>query len=111
MPVSNYDQDPFRGFILSGAPFLSTCERRFRQATFRAIPRPPLRRMKRRGAMMHPEEFTRRTAVELAVGVAATARANALGLTPNGEKAMERVLGIGGFFLSGKRPEDTCTMV
>jgi catechol 2,3-dioxygenase-like lactoylglutathione lyase family enzyme len=54
---------------------------------------------------MHPEDFTRRAAVGLAVGAVATAQANAMGFTPKGETAMERVLGIGGFFFRSKDPK------
>jgi glyoxylase I family protein len=54
---------------------------------------------------MHPEDVTRRAAVGLAVAAAAIAQANALGLTPKGEKAMERVVGIGGFFFRAKDPK------
>jgi hypothetical protein len=50
------------------------------------------------GGAMHPECFTRRAAVGLAVGAAATAQANAMGFAPKEEKAIERVLGIGDFF-------------
>jgi predicted enzyme related to lactoylglutathione lyase len=55
--------------------------------------------------MMQPADFTRRAAVGLAVGAAATAQANALGLGPKEEKAMERVLGVGGFFFRAKDPK------
>jgi glyoxylase I family protein len=55
--------------------------------------------------MAHPRDFTRRAAVGLAVGAAATAQANAMGLTPKGAKAMERVVGIGGFFFRAKDPK------
>lgn len=54
---------------------------------------------------MHPEDFTRRAAVGLAVAAAATAQAHAMGITPKGEKAMERVTGIGGFFFRAKDPK------
>ena len=52
---------------------------------------------------MHPGDFTRRAAVGLAVGAAVTAQAR--GVTPKGEKAMERVDGIGGFFFRAKDPK------
>lgn len=54
---------------------------------------------------MQPEDFTRRTALGLAAGAAATAQANAMGLKLKREKAMERVLGIGGFFFRAKDPK------
>jgi glyoxylase I family protein len=54
---------------------------------------------------MHPDGFTRRVAVALAAGAAATAQANAMGLIPKGEKAMERVTGVGGFFFRAKDPK------
>lgn len=54
---------------------------------------------------MHPGDFTRRAAVGLAVGAAATAQASAMGFTAKGEKAMERVDGIGGFFFRAKDPK------
>ena len=50
---------------------------------------------------MQPEDFTRRGALGLAAG----AQATAMGLTPTGEKQMERVLGIGGFFFRAKDPK------
>ena len=57
---------------------------------------------------MSAEDFTRRTAVELAVGLAAgaviAARANAMGFNVEGE-VMEKVLGIGGFFFRAKDPK------
>jgi glyoxylase I family protein len=54
---------------------------------------------------MHPEEFTRRSALGLAAGAAVAVQANALGLDPKGEKTMERVTGIGGFFFRAKDPK------
>jgi predicted enzyme related to lactoylglutathione lyase len=54
---------------------------------------------------MHPEDLTRRAAVGLAAGAVAIAQANAMGLAPKGEMAMERVLGIGGFFFRAKDPK------
>jgi catechol 2,3-dioxygenase-like lactoylglutathione lyase family enzyme len=54
---------------------------------------------------LHPQDFTRRAAVGLAVGAAAAAQANAMGLTPKGEQAMERVVGVGGFFFKAKDPK------
>jgi predicted enzyme related to lactoylglutathione lyase len=53
---------------------------------------------------MHAEAFTRRTALALAAGGAVAAQASAMGLT-NGEQAMERVTGIGGFFFRAKDPK------
>jgi len=47
-------------------------------------------------------EFTRRTAVGLVVASATTVQAHA---AASGEKAMERVLGIGGFFFRSKDPK------
>ena len=49
---------------------------------------------------MHPGDLTRRTTVGLAIGAAAIVQAEATGLAPKGETAMERVVGIGGFFFS-----------
>ena len=54
---------------------------------------------------MQPEDLTRRTALGLAAGAVATVQANATGLKPQGDKAMERVLGIGGFFFRAKDPK------
>ena len=54
---------------------------------------------------MRPRSITRRAAVGLAVGAAASARANALGFAPTGEKAMERVVGVGGFFFRAEDPK------
>ena len=54
---------------------------------------------------MRPRDFTRRATVGLAVGAAATVQAKAMGLGPKGEKAMERVVGIGGFFFRAKDPK------
>jgi glyoxylase I family protein len=53
---------------------------------------------------MHPEDFTRRTALGLTAGAAVAAQAHAMGLTPKGQTAMERVTGIGGFFFRAKDP-------
>jgi glyoxylase I family protein len=53
---------------------------------------------------MHPEDFTRRAALSLAVAAVAATQAHALGLTPKGEQMMERVTGIGGFFFRAKDP-------
>lgn len=52
---------------------------------------------------MNRQDFTRRAAVGLALGAAATVQAK--GLTPKGENAMERVVGIGGFFFRAKEPK------
>jgi glyoxylase I family protein len=54
---------------------------------------------------MRPRDFTRRATVGLAAGAAATVQAKAIGLGPKGEKAMERVVGIGGFFFRAKDPK------
>ena len=54
---------------------------------------------------MQLEEFTRREAVEMAVGLAAGAVINTTGLKPKGERNMERVTGIGGFFFRAKDPK------
>jgi predicted enzyme related to lactoylglutathione lyase len=54
---------------------------------------------------MPSKDFTRRAAVGLALGTAATIQANAMDLTPKGESAMERVGGIGGFFFRAKDPK------
>jgi glyoxylase I family protein len=53
---------------------------------------------------MQPKDFTRRTALGLAVAAVAAAQANAAELQPRGEKVMERVAGIGGFFFRSKDP-------
>jgi len=54
---------------------------------------------------MHFEDVTRRTALGLAAGAAAAAQAQAMGLTLTGERQMERVTGIGGFFFRAKDPK------
>lgn len=54
---------------------------------------------------MHPEDFTRRTALGLTAGAAVAAQAHAMGLTPKGQQTMERVTGIGGFFFRSKDPK------
>jgi hypothetical protein len=54
---------------------------------------------------MHPENVTRRATVGLAIGVAAATRTHAMGLAPKGQKAVERVLGVGGFFFRAKDPK------
>jgi predicted enzyme related to lactoylglutathione lyase len=54
---------------------------------------------------MDPEDVTRRAAVGFAIAAATIAQASALGFTPKGEKAMERVVGIGGFFFRAKDPK------
>jgi len=54
---------------------------------------------------MERNDFTRRTALGMTAGMVVTVQANAMGLEPTGEKAMERVLGIGGFFFRAKEPE------
>jgi predicted enzyme related to lactoylglutathione lyase len=54
---------------------------------------------------MHPGDFTRRAAVGLAVGSAAVVQAKALGLNPSADTAMERVVGVGGFFFRAKDPD------
>jgi glyoxylase I family protein len=54
---------------------------------------------------MDAPDFTRRTTLGLAVGVAAAAQANAMSLTPNPAMPAERVLGIGGFFFRAKDPK------
>jgi glyoxylase I family protein len=54
---------------------------------------------------MHPEDVTRRAAVALAVGAVAATQARATGFTPKGEKTMERVVGVGGFFFKAKDPK------
>lgn len=51
------------------------------------------------------DDFTRRGALGLAAGAMVTVQANAMRLVPTGEKAMERVLGIGGFFFRAKDPK------
>lgn len=55
--------------------------------------------------MMQAEDFTRRAALGLAAGAGTLAQANAMGIELKGEKAMERVLGIGGFFFRAKDPK------
>lgn len=54
---------------------------------------------------MHPDEVTRRAAIALAAAATMAAQASAMGLEPKGEKTMERVVGIGGFFFRGKGPK------
>ena len=55
---------------------------------------------------MQPDEITRRTTLGLAAAaVVATRTTNAAGLQPVGEKAMERVTGIGGFFFRARDPK------
>jgi predicted enzyme related to lactoylglutathione lyase len=58
-----------------------------------------------RETTMRPEDMTRRAALGLAAGAAMAAQANAMGLNPKGEQAMERVTGIGGFFFRAKDPK------
>ena len=54
---------------------------------------------------MQPQDFTRRAALGLVAGAAAATQTTATGLEPKGEKAMERVTGIGGFFFRAKDPK------
>ncbi len=54
---------------------------------------------------MQPDDFTRRAALGLAAGAVAAAHAQAMDVNPKGEKTMERVLGIGGFFFRAKDPK------
>jgi glyoxylase I family protein len=54
--------------------------------------------------MTQSHDVTRRAALALAAGAAA-AHANAMDLEPKGDTAMERVLGIGGFFFRAKDPK------
>ena len=50
-------------------------------------------------------QLTRRGAVAMAVGAAAVVRATATGVAPKGDKIMERVVGVGGFFFRSKDPK------
>jgi glyoxylase I family protein len=54
---------------------------------------------------MPPDEVTRRTAIALAAVAGVAVQASAMGFEPMGEKTMERVVGIGGFFFRGKDPK------
>lgn len=54
---------------------------------------------------MHRKDVTRRGAIGLAVGAAATVQTGAMGFAAKGETTMERVLGIGGFFFRAKDPK------
>lgn len=53
---------------------------------------------------MHTDDITRRTALGLAAGALALP-AHASLLAPKGERTMERVTGIGGFFFRAKDPK------
>jgi predicted enzyme related to lactoylglutathione lyase len=52
-----------------------------------------------------PNDVSRRTALGLAAAALAAAQANAMGSGPRGERQMERVTGIGGFFFRAKDPK------
>ena len=54
---------------------------------------------------MQDDDFTRRGVLVLAAGAVAIVQASAMGLAAKGEKAMERVLGIGGFFFRAMDPK------
>lgn len=55
--------------------------------------------------MSAPPDMTRRTALGAAAAAVAATRVNAMSLRPKGEKEMEKVLGIGGFFFRAKDPK------
>ncbi len=54
---------------------------------------------------MRREPLTRRTAVGLAAGAVVATQVMAKSVTAEGEKSMEKVLGIGGFFFRAKDPK------
>jgi glyoxylase I family protein len=53
---------------------------------------------------MQRTDVTRRTALGMAAAAAVAAQGNAAEFQPRGEKTMERVTGIGGFFFRSKDP-------
>jgi len=55
--------------------------------------------------MSAPPDMTRRAALGAAAAAVAATRVNAMSLRPKGEKEMEKVLGIGGFFFRAKDPK------
>jgi predicted enzyme related to lactoylglutathione lyase len=54
--------------------------------------------------MLMPDAVSRRTVLGLAAAAMAAAQANATGSGPQGDRQMERVTGIGGFFFRAKDP-------
>lgn len=55
--------------------------------------------------MSAPPDMTRRAALGAAAAAMAATRVNAMSLRPKGEKEMEKVLGIGGFFFRARDPK------